>query len=552
MRVRIGADRLPDGTLAATRLSLGVTLVLRPPAAASPASLTAGRPAPKPRTYSGWQLSRLVGARLRGACPVATASRLLVQLPAQLAVSGEHAASLLQPPAAGQRQEAGGSVQEAEAVDGDEAAAAAASGDGERLGEWETPAFSLSPAPDGIVIGSGSSGGSNGDSSADPSTVFYTYDLKALEAEARRKQQQQLQAAAGGTRTEGPDGSPSLDISQTWRQFTVKGAAVAAQPELQVVRYTTGAGFMHGGIVLRIATSSSTAAATAAAAAGVAAATASPDRAEVDRTVCIFQTVPWYVRIWLHTMRLTIDGAAADLDARLHLRHISPALDRARPLVLDLCLDLPGGAREAVLALQFSKAFLHVFEWPPDAHRGFDVPAAVVTYAPGGGGADALSGSGSSSSSSTGVKWAFSGSSGGGGSSLSDPQTAAAVERSPLLFDIGAAAPVQKLYSEGLLVPLAPPDFSMPYNVVCLTSTVLAIYIGATLNALLRRPGEELRGAAKGGDAAARRKKTIKVVVVLVLFASLALYVDEELQAQVVKVLARTGLVDAPRAAAAH
>ena len=48
-------------------------------------------------------------------------------------------------------------------------------------------------------------------------------------------------------------------------------------------------------------------------------------------------------------------------------------------------------------------------------------------------------------------------------------------------------------YTEVLLVPLATPDFSMPYNVITLTCTVLALYFGSLLNILRRRIGEEER-----------------------------------------------------------
>jgi hypothetical protein len=91
-----------------------------------------------------------------------------------------------------------------------------------------------------------------------------------------------------------------------------------------------------------------------------------------------------------------------------------------------------------------------------------------------------------------------------------------------------------QVYSEGLLVPLAVPDFSMPYNVICLTSTVLAVYFGATLNALLRRrPKEDDEATGKKE----RRKKLVKLLVVAVVFGGLGLYLDPELQESVQKFL---------------
>lgn len=53
------------------------------------------------------------------------------------------------------------------------------------------------------------------------------------------------------------------------------------------------------------------------------------------------------------------------------------------------------------------------------------------------------------------------------------------------------------VYSESLLLPLATPDFSMPYNVITFTCTILALYFGSLLNTLRRRIGEEERRLAK-------------------------------------------------------
>lgn len=88
------------------------------------------------------------------------------------------------------------------------------------------------------------------------------------------------------------------------------------------------------------------------------------------------------------------------------------------------------------------------------------------------------------------------------------------------------------MYSLGLVVPLAVPDFSMPYNVICLTSTVLAVFFGAMLNGLLQRPGKEERMEAAGPEAwqQLRRRKLGKLALLLVLFACLGLYLDPSLQ----------------------
>lgn len=69
----------------------------------------------------------------------------------------------------------------------------------------------------------------------------------------------------------------------------------------------------------------------------------------------------------------------AELASHLTHSHIKTAQDRSRPLELHTCLLLPSSTRSVALSAQFTKAFLTAFEHPPDAHRGFDVPAAQIT-----------------------------------------------------------------------------------------------------------------------------------------------------------------------------
>ena len=52
-----------------------------------------------------------------------------------------------------------------------------------------------------------------------------------------------------------------------------------------------------------------------------------------------------------------------------------------------------------------------------------------------------------------------------------------------------------------LLLPLPTPDFSMPYNVIILTSTVMALGFGNVFNLLVRRfvGADEVPAGAGGG-----------------------------------------------------
>ena len=87
---------------------------------------------------------------------------------------------------------------------------------------------------------------------------------------------------------------------------------------------------------------------------------------------------------------------------------------------------------------------------------------------------------------------------------------------------------------------LAQPDFSMPYNVCCLTSTVLAVYLGALLNTLLKRPAPDLSPAQA---AAASRRRKLRVVAVVVIFGGAAAYLDKDLRRNVERQLQTFGLM---------
>lgn len=122
-----------------------------------------------------------------------------------------------------------------------------------------------------------------------------------------------------------------------------------------------------------------------------------------------------------------------------------PALDRRRGTQLELLLSVPA-ASTVVLTYDFDKAILRYTEYPPDANRGFDIAPAVIRVLPGGT---------SSPNSTTNTDNTF-------------------------------PAPIY-LRTTSLLLPLPTPDFSMPYNVIILTSTVMALAFGGIFNFLVRR-----------------------------------------------------------------
>ncbi|PQE07795.1 gpi transamidase component gpi16 protein [Rutstroemia sp. NJR-2017a BVV2] len=135
------------------------------------------------------------------------------------------------------------------------------------------------------------------------------------------------------------------------------------------------------------------------------------------------ESLPWFMKVYLHTLKAKINGLDEDVIQEMFYR---PALDRKRGTQLEVRIRIPQNST-VILTYDFEKAILRYTEYPPDANRGFDVAPAVIT--------------------------------------------------------IGNVS----IRTTSLLLPLPTPDFSMPYNVIILTSTVMALAFGSIFNLLVRR-----------------------------------------------------------------
>ncbi|KAI9673016.1 MAG: Subunit of the glycosylphosphatidylinositol transamidase complex-like protein [Caeruleum heppii] len=162
------------------------------------------------------------------------------------------------------------------------------------------------------------------------------------------------------------------------------------------------------------------------------------------------ETLPWFMKPYLHTLIARISSPSTssiptdqpptsketkdeDIIQEMFYR---PALDRHRPTHLELMMTVPPNST-VTLTYDFDKAILRYTEYPPDANRGFDVAPAIIRLLP-------TSSSPSSSEN-------------------------------------------QYIHTTTLLLSLPTPDFSMPYNVIILTSTVMALAFGSVFNLLVRR-----------------------------------------------------------------
>ncbi|KAJ2659639.1 Subunit of the glycosylphosphatidylinositol transamidase complex-like protein [Coemansia sp. RSA 1200] len=169
--------------------------------------------------------------------------------------------------------------------------------------------------------------------------------------------------------------------------------------------------------------------------------------------VTYFDTLPWYLRVYLHT--LTIEAVNPDGDIfKQHPTQMifTPAIDRGRPSTIELAVTLPANTR-TTLRYNFDKGFIKYTEHPPDANRGFNIGPAIISYRP--------------DTDSSGID-------------------------KPLFCALQSSHPSAyfecevRVYTELFLASLPTPDFSMPYNVITFTCTVLALFFGRIFNLLTR------------------------------------------------------------------
>ncbi|KAL6408241.1 phosphatidylinositol glycan, class T [Ilyonectria robusta] len=190
-------------------------------------------------------------------------------------------------------------------------------------------------------------------------------------------------------------------------------------PLLYAERSFTGHGQEHGGVQAILSNPSDT-----------------------DVEFVYMDSLPWFMRIYLHTLSARISSSTSadnstDLIKEIYYR---PALDRSRGTQLELLMRIPPHCT-VFLTYDFEKAILRYTEYPPDANRGFDVAAAVITTL--------------------------------------EPKK-------------------MNLRTTSLLLYLPTPDFSMPYNVIIFTSTAIALAFGGLYNILVRRFVGANEGASSG------------------------------------------------------
>ncbi|KAH6907553.1 GPI transamidase component GPI16 [Coprinopsis sp. MPI-PUGE-AT-0042] len=153
--------------------------------------------------------------------------------------------------------------------------------------------------------------------------------------------------------------------------------------------------------------------------------------------IIYLETMPWIVQFYLHTLVPKISGVVRP-DAISNITY-TPSIPHGRPTTFQATFHIPANAT-LTFTMDITKAFLRYTEHPPDAQRGWDLPPAIVFV--------------------------------------------------PLESWVSLSFPCptyRRLYTPPLLITLATPDFSMPYNVIIFTCTVVAFVFASVFNLLTRR-----------------------------------------------------------------
>eukprot|EP00743_Colponemidia_sp_Colp-15_P004473 GILK01004823.1.p1 GENE.GILK01004823.1~~GILK01004823.1.p1 ORF type:complete len:478 (+),score=26.16 GILK01004823.1:38-1471(+) len=154
--------------------------------------------------------------------------------------------------------------------------------------------------------------------------------------------------------------------------------------------------------------------------------------------VTYLDALPYFLRLYFHTMKININGKPIHILKELEDLTFQPSDGQSTQTFLGFSFVLPALSSFA-LSVDIEKSFLHIDAFPPDPSRGFDVGPASILYQT--------------------VET-------GSGCAASEPR---------------------RMVSDALLVMLPQPDFSMPFNVITLSSTIVAFFFGSLFNLFTRR-----------------------------------------------------------------
>lgn len=145
-----------------------------------------------------------------------------------------------------------------------------------------------------------------------------------------------------------------------------------------------------------------------------------------------YESLPWFMRIYLSSLEMEVthgNGNELTLTDIVESQHYVPSIDRKRSTQLEFIMTIPANSTIA-LSYEFDKALLHFTEYPPDANHGFEIESLIVTIL------------------------------------------------EPIPYQLRTAT---------LLLYLSTPDFSMPYNVIIISSTIMGLIFGTLYNLITKK-----------------------------------------------------------------
>jgi phosphatidylinositol glycan class T len=229
-------------------------------------------------------------------------------------------------------------------------------------------------------------------------------------------------------------------------------------PSVFVERYLTGNGNENGGIVIDVERAMTTN-------------SSGPIR------VRLFQPLPWFVKLFMHTLVIEVDGETVSRDSTEGIK-FTPPIDRVRSSVLELQTVLPSSASTLRIRMDYDKGFLQQDEFPADANRGFDLPPARLD--------------------SYEIR-----------RRVSEQRS---ILKTPLTERLATATSLpETVYMSSLIILLPTPDFSMTFNVSALTGSLLSIIAITLIKTLTTRPAwEEYTNRKSAG-----KPKFVKIATLL-------------------------------------
>ena len=156
---------------------------------------------------------------------------------------------------------------------------------------------------------------------------------------------------------------------------------------------------------------------------------------DTPREAIYSEVWPWWVKGWMSEMELRINDTAS-YELLENFAYDPANLPQDTTTTIHLTLSLPPRSN-LVITIPFTKLTLKYTEHRPDAERGREISSGILT----------------------------------------------------LLNENTGKGFRPRIYTSRLLLDVPTPDFSMPYNVIIMSSTVMAVFFGLMHGSLTRRWG---------------------------------------------------------------